>query len=139
MYGTIPEECDDAKKVMGEVLSLLTENGICNIICKKHRQRNFKCTIGETNVHTGKYLWDGYYKTVEMVSDDNFMIVDMNIDWYEVEMGKNHNYVEILVFVLENAPDLSSTNMWEEFVGQPGFDEISASASHDKPQKGLYA
>ena len=37
MYGTIPEECDDAKKVMGEVLSLLTENGICNIICKKYR------------------------------------------------------------------------------------------------------
>ena len=47
-----------------------------------------------------------------MVSDDNYMIVYMNIDWYEVEMGKNHNYVEILVFVLENAPDLSSTSMW---------------------------
>ena len=34
MYGAIPEGCDDVKKMMGEVLSLLTGNGLCNLICK---------------------------------------------------------------------------------------------------------
>ena len=34
MYGAVTEECDDLKRVMGEVLSLLTGNGLCNIICK---------------------------------------------------------------------------------------------------------
>ena len=34
MYGAIPEGCDDVKKMMGEVLSLLTGNGICNLLCE---------------------------------------------------------------------------------------------------------
>ena len=46
MYGSSTEECDDAKKVMGEVLSILTWNGLCNILCEQYWDRNFKFTIG---------------------------------------------------------------------------------------------
>ena len=34
MYGSIPGGCDNLKKLMGEVLSLLTGNGICNLLCE---------------------------------------------------------------------------------------------------------
>ena len=34
MYGSIEEGCDDVKKVMEEVSSLLTGNGICNLPCE---------------------------------------------------------------------------------------------------------
>ena len=32
MYGEIAEKFDDVKKVMGEVSSLLSGNGLCNIL-----------------------------------------------------------------------------------------------------------
>ena len=35
MYVAIPEECGDVKKFMGEVLSLLTGNWICIILCEQ--------------------------------------------------------------------------------------------------------
>ena len=57
MYVTIPEVCDYVKKVMGKVSSLLTGNGICNILYEQARERNFTCTIVSTNAHTGKYMW----------------------------------------------------------------------------------
>ena len=61
MYGEIVEECGDVKKVMGERSSLLTVNGLCNILCEQARESNFKCKIGATHAHTGKYLWDEDY------------------------------------------------------------------------------
>ena len=35
IYGAIPEECDDLKKVMKEMLSLLIGNGILNILYER--------------------------------------------------------------------------------------------------------
>ena len=37
MYGTITEKCDDVKKVMGDVLSIFTGNGICDLLCEQYR------------------------------------------------------------------------------------------------------
>ena len=62
MYGAIPEKRDDVKKVIDQVLSLLTENGLCNLLCEKLWELNFKCTIGATHANTGNYLWDEYDK-----------------------------------------------------------------------------
>ena len=38
---------------------------------------------------------------------------------------------------MENAPYPSSTNEWEEFVGELDIDEITARAAHSKPQWGI--
>ena len=46
-------------------------------------------------------------------SDNSDKIVDIYNNHYEVETNKNHTYVDILAFGLENAPYLSSTNEWE--------------------------
>ena len=56
MYGKIPEECDDGRKVMGGFSSFLAENRIFYLLCEHTQERNFKCTIGATYAHTGKYL-----------------------------------------------------------------------------------
>ena len=53
-------------------------------------------------MHTGKYLWDEDGTTAEITSDDNYTIVDTNEYQFEVEAYQNHNYVDILVFGLEN-------------------------------------
>ena len=45
-----------------------------------------------------------------MKSDDNDATVDIDEDNYEFETDHNHNYMDILEFGLENAPDPSSTN-----------------------------
>ena len=37
MYGTITEECDYVKKLMGDVLSILTGNGICDLLCEQYQ------------------------------------------------------------------------------------------------------
>ena len=58
MYGAITEERDDVKKVVVEVTCLLTGNGLCNLLCEQYQDINFKCTIGATHAHTGKYLRD---------------------------------------------------------------------------------
>ena len=68
MYGDNTEEYYDAKKVMGEVSSLLSGNGLCDLLCERVQERNFKCTTGETHGHIWKYLWDGDDTTVEMTS-----------------------------------------------------------------------
>ena len=34
MYGAIPEEWNDVKKLMEEVLSILTGDGICDLLCE---------------------------------------------------------------------------------------------------------
>ena len=139
MYGEIVEECGDVKKVMGERSSLLTVNGLCNILCEQARESNFKCKIGATHAHTGKYLWDEYFTTVQTNSDYNYTIIDTYYYKSEVQTYHNHNYVEILESGLQHAPDPSSTNEWKEFVGEPEFDEIAASATPAKHQKGIYA
>ena len=70
-----------------------------------------------------------------MTSDENDRIVDKDENQSELDTDKNHNYVGISEFVLNNAPDPSSTYEWEELVGELDFDEIAASADHSKPQK----
>ena len=42
MYGAIPEKRDDVKKVIDQVLSLLTENGLCNLLCEKIMRVKFQ-------------------------------------------------------------------------------------------------
>ena len=56
MYGGIPEDCDNVKKLMGEFLSLFTVNGKCDIIGKQSGERIFKSLIRSAHEHTGKYL-----------------------------------------------------------------------------------
>ena len=56
MYGAIPEGCNDVKKVVGYFLSLLTVNGIYNLLCEQDRERNLKCIIRANHAHTGKYF-----------------------------------------------------------------------------------
>ena len=90
MYGAIPEEFDDVKKVMGEMSSLLTVNGLCNLICERDQESNFKFTIGANHEHTGNYLWDDDETTVKMTSDDNDTIVDKYYNQSEVETDQNH-------------------------------------------------
>ena len=52
----ITEGCDDVKKAMGAVLSLLTGNDPWYLLYERARERNLKCTNGETNAHLKKYL-----------------------------------------------------------------------------------
>ena len=110
MYVTIPEVCDYVKKVMGKVSSLLTGNGICNLLCEWYRESNLKCTIGATHANKWKHLWDEGNTTANITSDKNNKIVDTDNDQSEVETYQNHTYVEISAFVLENVQYLSSTN-----------------------------
>ena len=35
MYGAIPEECENVKKVMGEVSSILKGNGLYDLLCER--------------------------------------------------------------------------------------------------------
>ena len=72
---------------MVEVSSILTRNGLWNILCEQYWERNFKFTIGATHVHTVKYLWDEDSPTVEMTSDENDTIVDTENYQSEVETG----------------------------------------------------
>ena len=95
MYGVITEVCDDVKKVMGEVMSLLTGNGLCDLLCEKSRESSFKCTIGGNHAHTGKYLWGKDDTTTKMTSDGNDKIVNTESDQSEMEMDQNHTYVDI--------------------------------------------
>ena len=88
-----------------------------------------------THDHTRKYLWDEDGKTVDMKSDQNNTIVDTENDHSELETDQNNNNMNIQAFGPENAIYWSSTNEWEEFVGELDFDDIAASAGHDKPQK----
>ena len=83
-------------------------------------------------MHTGKYLWDEDGTTAEITSDDNYTIVDTNEYQFEVEAYQNHNYVDILVFGMNNAPYTYSTNECEGFVRELVFDEIAESSAHDK-------
>ena len=64
IYIVITEECGDVNKVMGEVLSLLTGNGLCDLLCKQYPENNLKCTIVANHAHTGNYIWDEYATTV---------------------------------------------------------------------------
>ena len=80
---------------MEEVLSLLTENGLYELLCKRFQEINFKCTMRATNLHTGNCMWDDDYTTAEMTSDDNDEIVDIDNDQSEVETDHNHNCVGI--------------------------------------------
>ena len=54
-------------------------------------------------------------------------------------MYQNHNYVKISEFGLEEAPGPYSTNEWEEFSVEIDFDNITASAAHDKYWKSISA
>ena len=76
MYGAIKEGCGGAKKVMGEMSSLLTGNGLCDLLCEQAQESNFKCTIRATHEYTGKYPWDEYDTTAEKTSDENDTIID---------------------------------------------------------------
>ena len=72
------------KKVMGEVLSLLTGNGLCALPCEKSREKKFKCTIRATYAHTDKYMCYEYDTNEYMTSDENDTIVDTynyNSEW----------------------------------------------------------
>ena len=91
----------------------MTGNGICDIICERAWDSNFKRTIGETHAHTGKYLWGYDNTTVDIKSDDNDTIVDTDDDKSEVDRNKNHNCVKNLEPGLDNAPGPSFTNKWE--------------------------
>ena len=95
----------------------MTGNRLCDILCEQAHESNFKCTIRSTYAHTGKYLWDEYDKNADMTSDKNNTIVDTDENNSEVEIDQNHNYMYISDFLIENAPDPSSTNEWEESVG----------------------
>ena len=95
MYGSIEEGCDDVKKVMGELLSLFAGNGLCDLICELSIEINFKCKTRATHAQTRKYLWDDYYATAEITSDDNDTIVDMDNSQSELRTDKNHTYVDI--------------------------------------------
>ena len=110
MYDAIRQECDYVKKVMGEVLSLLLVDGLRNVLCERYQEINFKCTIGDTHVHIGKYLWYKYQTTVDITSDENDEIIETENDNYEVNTNQNHNYMEIWESGLDNALDMSSTN-----------------------------
>ena len=56
MYGMLTQECEDLKKLMGEVSSIFTENGLCNIICEQARDKiqlynwSNPCAQGEVSV-----------------------------------------------------------------------------------------
>ena len=67
---------------MGEVLSILTVNGLCDLICEQDQQRDLKFTIVATHTHTGKYLWDEYDTTADITSDDNNTILVTENDQY---------------------------------------------------------
>ena len=54
-----------------------------------------------------------------------------------MDTDHNNNYADIFSFWMENAPDPSSTNEWEEIVVEFEFDEIVESKYHDKPRKGI--
>ena len=43
-----------------------------------------------------------------------------------MDTDQNHNHMDIWEFGLENVPDLSSTNEWEEFAGDIDFGDIAA-------------
>ena len=70
-----------------------------------------------------------------MTSDVNGTTIDIDDNNSEVQTDKNYYYVDIFAFGLENAAYSSSTDEWEEFVGELEFDEITASASHAKRWK----
>ena len=54
-----------------------------------------------------------------------------------METYKNHTFVEITAFGIENAPYTSYTNEHKDFLGDINFYEIAASTAHAKPRKGI--
>ena len=46
---------------------------------------------------------------MEITNDDNGILVNTDNDQYEEEADQKNNYVDILEFGIENAPDPSST------------------------------
>ena len=73
-----------------------------------------------------------------MTSDYNDKIVDKDNCQSEMKTYQNHTCVNILEFGMENAPDPSYINEWEECLVELEFYEIVAIAAHVKPRKGIY-
>ena len=95
MYGGIPEDFDNVKKLMGEFLSLLTVNRQCDIIGKQSGEISFKSSIRSAYEHTGKYLWDEDKTTAEMIIDENDITVDTDKDKSQDNTDHNNTYMDI--------------------------------------------
>ena len=73
-------------------------------------RKHFKYAIVATHDHTGRYMWDENDTTVYIMSDDNDTIIDTEDNQSGVETDQNHNYIQILEFGIENAPDIYYTD-----------------------------
>ena len=80
-------------------------------------------------------MWDQNDTTSEIKSNEDFTFVDTDDDQSEVKRYKNHNYVGILAFGLQDEPHTYSTCQCEKFGGELEFYEIVASTSQAKPWK----
>ena len=58
MYSVIPDGFGVCEETYRIYLVTLTRKWLYDLLFEKAQNINFKCTIGATHTHTGKYLWD---------------------------------------------------------------------------------